>query len=102
MKHLRECSMQQMHNELNASPDNGGLLEARYANTNDLISSDTIIRYLAPPQLLPMIDHHKIMCVCAICNTSNYFQESLNVWRHKELKMIKDKADNSCERGKIN
>ena len=70
--------MQQLHNELIASPDDGGLLGSGYAETNDVIISDTMLRCLAPPQLLPMVDHHKMMCGCAICNTSNYFQESLN------------------------
>ena len=73
--------MQQLHNELIASPDDGGLLGARHADTNDVIISDTMIRYLAPPQLRPMIDNQKMICDCAICNTSKYFQESLNAWQ---------------------
>ena len=36
------------------------------------------------------------MCSCAICNNSKYFQEFLNAWRRKQLKIMKDKADNSC------
>ena len=55
---------------------------------------------LSPPQLRPMTDHKKIMCGCAICNTSKYFQESLNAWRQKKLKILKDKSDNSRERKK--
>ena len=43
-----------------------------------------------------MTDNHKMMCGCSLCNTSNYFQESLNTWRRKNLKIMKDKADNSC------
>ena len=72
------CSMQQLHNELIYSPDYGGLLGARHANTNDVIISDTMIRSLASPQLRPMKDHHKMMCSCAICNNSKYFQEFSN------------------------
>ena len=60
-KILLECSMRQLHNELISSTDDGGLLGARHANTNDVISSDTMLRYLAPPQLCPMIDNHKMM-----------------------------------------
>ena len=85
-KLLLECSMQQLHNELIASPDDGGLVGARHAITNDVIISDTMLRSLAPPQLRPMTDNQKMMCGCAICNTSNYFQESLNAWRRKQLK----------------
>ena len=94
-KILLECSMRQLHNELIASPDDGGLLGARYAITNDVIGSDTMLRSLAPPQLCPMTDHQKIKCGCAICNTSKYLQELLNAWRRKQLKIMRDKADNS-------
>ena len=82
-KLLLECSMQQLHNEVIASPDDGGLVGARHAITNDVIISDTMLRSLAPPQLRPMTYNHKIMCGCAICNTSKYMQESLNAWRRK-------------------
>ena len=71
-KLLLECSMRQSHNELIASPDDGGLVGARHAITNDVIISDTTLRSLAPPQLHPMTDNHKRMCGCVICNTSKY------------------------------
>ena len=92
--------MQQLHNELITSPEDEGLLGDRHADTNDVMISETILRSLAPHQLRPMTDHQKMMCGCAICNTSKYFQESLNAWRRKQLKIIKDKADNSCGRKK--
>ena len=98
-KLLLECSMRQLYNELIASPYDGGLLGARHAKTNDVIISDTMLCSLAPPQLHPIADNHKIMCVCAICNTSNYTQEYLNAWRWKQLKTMKDKSDNS--RGRV-
>ena len=90
--------MRQLHNELIDSPDDGGLIGARRTNTNDVIISETILRSLSPPQLRPIKDNHKMMCGCAICNTSKYFQELLNAWRKKQLKTMKDKAYNS--RGK--
>ena len=83
--------MRHLHNELIASPDDGGLVGARHAITNDVIISDTMLRSLAPPQLRPMTDNHKIMCGCAICNTSKYMQESLNAWRRKQLENHKRK-----------
>ena len=64
--------MQQFHNEIIASPDDGGLIGARHADTNDVIISDTMLCYLEPTQLLPMADHRKMMCGCSICNTSKY------------------------------
>ena len=66
--------MQQLHNELTASPDDGVLPVFRHYDINDVISSDTIICSLAHPQLLPITDHHKIICGCAICNTSEYLK----------------------------
>ena len=77
-KLLLECSMWKLHNELIASPYDGGLLGDRHADTNDVISSDTMICTLSPPKLRPMIDNHKMMCGCDICNTSKYVQELLN------------------------
>ena len=42
-KLLLECFMQQLHNQLIASPDDGGLLGAIHAETNDVINSDTML-----------------------------------------------------------
>ena len=92
--------MRQLHNDIIASPDDGGLLVSRHADTNDVIISDTMILYLAPPQLIPMTDHQKMTCGCAICNTSKYFQELLNSWWWKQIKIMKDKAYNSRGRKK--
>ena len=92
--------MQQLHNVLIATPDDGGLFGAIHAITNDVIISDTMLRSLAPPQLRPMTDNHKMMGGCAICNTSKYMQEYLNAWQQKQLKIMKDKAENSRGRGK--
>ena len=41
-----------------------------------------------------------MMCCCAISNNSKYMQESLNAWRWKQLKIMKDKTENSRGRGK--
>ena len=92
--------MQKLHNELISSPDDAGLVGVRYAITNNVIITDTMLLSLAPPQLRPMTDNHKMMCGCAICNTSKYMQESLNAWRRKQLKIMNEKAENSCGRGK--
>ena len=58
--------MQQLRNELVASPDAGGLLGARHSDTNDVIVSYTMLRSLALPQLRPMTGHQKMMCGSAI------------------------------------
>ena len=101
-KLLLECSMRQLHNELIAPPDDGGLLGARNSDTNYVIISDTMLRDLSPPQLTPMTDNDKIMCGCAIYNNSKYLQELLNAWRRKKLKTMKDKADHSRGRENMN
>ena len=44
-KLLLECSMQHLHNELITSPYYGGLLGSRHVNTNDVIISDTMLRF---------------------------------------------------------
>ena len=94
-KLLLEYSMRQLHNELIASPDDAGLFGAWHDDTNYVIFSETKFCSLEPPKLFPMTYHHKIVCGCAICNTSNYSQESLNAWWRKQLKTMKNKADNS-------
>ena len=78
--------MQQVHNEIIASTDDRSLLGAIHADTNDVIISDTMLRSLAPSQLRPITYHHNMMCGCVICNTSEYFQESLNALQRKQLK----------------
>ena len=67
---LLECSMRQLHSELIASQYDGGLLGVRNADTNDVIISDSMLRSLSPLKLRTMTDNHKMMCGCAICNTS--------------------------------
>ena len=92
--------MQQLHNDLIASPDDGGLPGSRHAITTVVIISETMISSLSPPKLRPMTNNHKIMWGCAICNTSKYMQEYFNAWRQKQLRLMKDKSENSCGRGK--
>ena len=60
--------MRQFHNKLIASPDDGSLIGSRHANTNYVVFSDTMIRYLAPPKLCSITDNHKMMCAYAICH----------------------------------
>ena len=68
-KLLLKCSLQQLQNELIALPDDDSLLGSRHADTNGVIISDTMLHYLAPPQIRRMVYHHKMMCGCAIYNT---------------------------------
>ena len=99
-KFLLKCSIRQLHSKIITLPDNVVLLGAINSDINDVIISDTMLRSLAPPQLHPMTYHQKMMCGCAICNTSKNSQELLNAWHRKQIKTTKDKADNSCGRKK--
>ena len=60
-KPLLECSMQELHNYFIAALDDGSLIGARHADTNDVIIINTMICSLGPPQLRQMIYHHKMM-----------------------------------------
>eukprot|EP00978_Attheya_sp_CCMP212_P025069 scaffold79890_cov67-Attheya_sp.AAC.1 len=99
-KLLLECSTRQLHNEMIAPPDQGGLQGARHHTSNDVIISDTMLRSLVPPELRPMTDRHKIMCGCTICYTSKYLQTSLNAWRRKQMKDMEVQANASRSRSK--
>jgi hypothetical protein len=92
-KLLLECSMRQLHNELLASPQDGGLAGARDVVTKEAVISDTMLRSIAPPQLRQMSDRHKLMCGCEYCTTSKYLQESLNAWRLSHIKRMQVKAN---------
>ena len=48
-KILPEFSMRQFHNDIIASPYDGGLLGSIHADTNDVIISDTMLSSLAAP-----------------------------------------------------
>jgi hypothetical protein len=86
-KLLLECSIRQLHNDLLSPPNEGGLVGARDAFTNEaVITSDTMLQAIAPRELRQMSDRHKLMCGCEYCNTSKYLQESLNAWRKAHMK----------------
>ena len=73
-KLLLEFSMRQLHNEIIDSPDYGGLLVVRHANTNDVIISDTMLCSLEHPQLRPLIDHQKMMWVVLFATLQSIFK----------------------------
>ena len=80
LKLLLECSMCQWHNELILSPDKCGLTGLRNPVTGKVIISETMLVYIAPPQLRQMTNYNKVMRGCSIYNTSTYPQVSLNKW----------------------
>jgi hypothetical protein len=88
-KLLLECSMRQLHNELLAPPNDGGLVAgARDVLTKEAVISDTMLRSIAPPQLRQMSDRHKLMCGCEYCTTSKYLQESINLFLYCSRRLV--------------
>ena len=73
-KILLECSTRQFHNEIIASPDDGGLLGSRNANKNDVIISDTTLHSFSPPQLLSMTDKKKKYVVVPFVTVQTIFK----------------------------
>jgi uncharacterized protein YciW len=90
-KLLIEISVRELHNDLLELPESGGLAEARDAE-GKVIISDSVLRCLLPPQLRKMTARHKQMCGCEVCLTVIGMQQSLNAWRHRLLRKLKDES----------
>ena len=70
-------------------PDSeGGLEEAKYCVTGEVIICDTILRNIIPGQIIRMQEHHKKMCGCDYFNTATSMQSSLNAWRITKVKIL--------------
>ena len=93
-KLLIEISIRELHNNLLELPESGGLAEARDAE-GKVIISDSVLRCLLPPQLWKMTDRHKQMCGCEICLSIIHLQQTLNRWRHRFSRQLKDEAASS-------
>jgi len=93
-KLLIEISIRDLHNDLLELPESGGLAEARDAE-GKVIISDSVLRCLLPPQLWKMTDRHKQMCGCEICLSIIHLQQTLNRWRHRFSRKLKDEAASS-------
>jgi hypothetical protein len=96
-KLLLEISIRELHNDLIAPPKSGGLAEARDAEGHVIIS-DSVLRCLLPPQLRKMTERHKQMCGCEVCLKVISMQQSLNAWRHRWLRKLKDEAASCTSR----
>jgi hypothetical protein len=91
-KLLLEIPIRELHNDLILPPREGGLADARDASGNVIIS-DTSLRRLLPKQLRVASESHKQLCGCEICLTARSHQLSLNAWRQRYVKKLKDNAD---------
>ena len=89
-KLLLEIPVRELHNNLVAPVEEGGLAESRDA-TGSIIISDTNLRVLIKeslPQLRRMMSRHKQMCGCETCIIMSSLQKSLNGYRRKQEKSL--------------
>jgi hypothetical protein len=92
-KLLLEIPVRELHNDLILPPKDGGLAVARDVSGNVIIS-DTSLRRLLPTELRVATESHKQLCGCEICLTARSHQLSLNAWRQRYVKKLKENADN--------
>ena len=91
---LPQVSVRELHNRLVSDPNDGGLKYSRY-EYGKIIISDYTLRSLLPPQLKQMSAQYKVMCGCECCIYAKSIHSSLTSWRHRYLKKLKEKNQNS-------
>ena len=62
-------SIQEIHNRMVSSPEEGGIKEKRDAENNTIISDYAICKIL-PPHLNKMYARYKVICGCECCISS--------------------------------
>ena len=72
-------------------PNDGGIKDARDKD-GKIISSDSKLRSLLPPQFKKMSARYKIMCGCECCISAKSIHSSLLSWRDRYLKNSRIKA----------
>ena len=75
-------------------PEEGGIKEARDADTNITIS-DSTLRKILPPQLKTVIYRYKVMCCCECCIYVKSMHSYPLTWRNFHLKHLKDRSHNA-------
>ena len=55
--------MGEIHNDLIKAPSKGDFSGSR-SESVEVITRDTSLRKYMPPQVLKIINHHKVMCGC--------------------------------------
>jgi hypothetical protein len=89
-KLLLEVPVRELHNALEGD---GSLEEAIDASTSTPIIYDTTLRLIIKKEILElrrMSTRHKIMCGCEICIIVRSHQKTLNAWRRRKIRMIKN------------
>ena len=98
-KLLLEFSMRNLHNEITASPDYGGSLGTRHANTNDVIIIDTL--FITSSTTSNDISSQKYVWLCYL-QQFEVFSRIVKCMASEIIKKMKDKVGNSRVSENIN
>ena len=90
-KLLPQVFVRELHNSHVSDPNYGVLKDARDEDGN-IISSDSTLHSLLPPQFKKMSARYKIMCGCECCIFATIIHSSLLSWCGMSLKNSKIKA----------
>ena len=88
-KYFLQIPICELHSDLIKPAQDGGLTEARDDNGKVIISDSKICK-LIPPNVKPMSKQRRILCGYKICVSADILQHSINAWRTKHLKRLKD------------
>ena len=78
-------SVRELYNSLVSDPNDVGLKDARYENSNIIISDYTLGSVL-PQQLKQIAARYKVMCGCECCICDERIHSSLISWRDRNRK----------------
>ena len=78
-KLLFQVSIREHHNNIVSATKYGGLKEARDEDDN-IITSDSTLHSLLPPQLKKMSSRYKVMCGCECCISAKSMHLTLLSW----------------------
>ena len=96
-KLLLQVSVRELHQSLVSDPNDGGLKDARDED-GKIIISDSALRSLLSHKLKQISARYKVMCGCEYCIFVKSMHSSLQSWRDRYLKKLKDKSQNAQRR----
>ena len=89
------CPFRKLHNQCIKHPDQGGFPGAcdwSDPNNPKVLLSDTMLRALAPRNLVKMTDSQKMLCGCETCIMAKELLFVLNYWNTLAFKSMENKA----------
>ena len=91
-KLLLEIPVRDLHNDMLLPVNKGGFAGA-FGEDGAIIISDTTLRKLLPRELRPATETHKQLCGCELCITAASLQKTLNAFRLRSLKVLKERSE---------